>query len=100
MIERINIKEIVPEILDETKASEEIKAKVKKIKDNNDEKKTLEENWWARNITKTKNKKIKGRKTKKVNKIEGCEIRRKLIKDTTNSETEELRIERVTKLIM
>ena len=31
MIERINIKEIVPEILDETKASEEIKTKLKKI---------------------------------------------------------------------
>ena len=44
MIERINIKEITPEILDETKASEEIKAKLKKIKDNNNEKKTLEEN--------------------------------------------------------
>ena len=44
MIERINIKEIAPEILDETKASEEIKAKLKKIKDNNNEKKTLEEN--------------------------------------------------------
>ena len=65
MIERINMKEIAPEILDETKASEEIKAKLKKIKDNNNEKKTLEENWWARNITKTKNKKI-GRKTKKT----------------------------------
>ena len=99
MIERINIKEIAPEILDETKASEEIKAKLKKIKDNNNEKKTLEENWWARNITKTKNKKI-AEKLKKVNKIEGCEIRIKLIKDTTNSDTEELRIERVNKLIM
>ena len=31
MIERINIKEIVPEILDETKASEEIKTKLKKV---------------------------------------------------------------------
>ena len=31
MIERINIKEIVPEILDETKASEEIKTKLTKI---------------------------------------------------------------------
>ena len=39
-------------------------------------------------------------KLKKVNKIEGCEIRIKLIKDTTNSDTEELRIERVNKLIM
>ena len=39
-------------------------------------------------------------KLKKVNKIAGCEIRIKLIKDTTNSETEELRIERVNKLIM
>ena len=39
-------------------------------------------------------------KLKKVNKIEGCEIRIKLIKDATNSDTEELRIERVNKLIM
>ena len=39
-------------------------------------------------------------KLKKLNKIEGCEIRIKLIKDTTNNETEELRIERVNKLIM
>ena len=40
MIERINIKEIVPEILDETKASEEIKTNRNNNRDNNNEKKT------------------------------------------------------------
>ena len=60
--------------------------------------------WWKRNIKNTKNKN-RDRKTKKINKIEenkkvigGSEIRIKLIKDTTKSETGRLRIKRINKL--
>ena len=99
MIERINIKEIVPEILDETKASEEIKTKLKKV-----ETTIMKRRLWKKIDEQETLQRLKikrqAEKLKKVNKIEGCEIRIKLIKDTTNSETEELRIERVNKLIM
>ena len=40
--ERLNIKEIAPKIVDETKALEEKKKKIKKIRDKNKEKLLLE----------------------------------------------------------
>ena len=92
IIERFNIKEIELEIRDETKAFEEIKNKIKKIRANNNEKKFQKE--IDEQETERLKIKIETRKLKKVNKIEGYEIRIKSIKDTTKRETEELRIER------
>ena len=110
-MEKVNIKEEIElierletEILEKSKALEEIERKLKKEETTITKKKVLEGIWWARNIRKTKNKKQKQKKLKKVNKIEETEkvigkqeIRTELIKDTTKNK-EWLRIERINRL--
>ena len=96
IIETINIKEIESNILDETKALEEIKTKLRKV-----ETKIFKKRCWneidEQETLKRQKIKIETEKFKKVNKIEGHKIRIESIKDTTKRETEELRIEKINK---
>ena len=97
IIGRINIKEIESEILDETKALEEIKTKLKKLETKVMKKRFQNEIDEQETLERQKIK-IETEELKKVNKIGGHKIRTESIKDTTKRETEELRIKRINKL--